>query len=483
MFGKSRLTLTILVLGTLALGAPLYAQPADFVFEFSLDIGSDTELSDPFMDGDEGFDPGDVYWWQGPPVLPPGRDGFKDDLFIFGFDPWPDPPDPGYVTRVPVGEGSIENYWEYFDLDGHDQLADDFYELQWFSLDHPLEFPIPQYDSPCIYGVDFLMISFDDDMGPGWPAFDVPVTVPSPSGVSSYGTTAGQDEIMGLILMVAAGPPPYPLMNVYPIADEVTVHQSLVPNPDNGDIDDDDVDSLDIVHGYDECPFWYFSPDHEAHLGLDPGGIYQATPFGPMQIIDEFVHLGISEDTDIDAFEFVWLENPQEPGMLCLALLYSVDDDDPLTWMDESGGMFPNVIYGSFMTGWSFPVLMEELWDDIDALTSWREPLEPEPRGACCVDDCGCLVLTHNNCINAGGAWAGPGTDCSDANGDGVPDACFTCIGDLDCDGSVDLSDLAQLLSNYGQTTGMGWTDGDMDGDGDIDLADLAALLANYGGC
>ncbi len=53
--------------------------------------------------------------------------------------------------------------------------------------------------------------------------------------------------------------------------------------------------------------------------------------------------------------------------------------------------------------------------------------------------------------------------------------------GDLDYDRDVDLADLAQLLANYGTTSGATYEDGDIDGDGDVDLADLAALLANYG--
>jgi hypothetical protein len=55
------------------------------------------------------------------------------------------------------------------------------------------------------------------------------------------------------------------------------------------------------------------------------------------------------------------------------------------------------------------------------------------------------------------------------------------CPEDLDGDGDVDLADLAQLLANYGVTSGAGPDDGDLDGDGDVDLADLAALLAVYG--
>ena len=53
--------------------------------------------------------------------------------------------------------------------------------------------------------------------------------------------------------------------------------------------------------------------------------------------------------------------------------------------------------------------------------------------------------------------------------------------GDLDGDADIDLADLAQLLGNYGITSGATWDQGDLDGDGDVDLADLAALLAGYG--
>jgi len=55
------------------------------------------------------------------------------------------------------------------------------------------------------------------------------------------------------------------------------------------------------------------------------------------------------------------------------------------------------------------------------------------------------------------------------------------CPGDLDGDGGVTLSDLSQLLANYGRTSGVTYADGDLDRDGDIDLSDLSALLAAYG--
>jgi len=107
----------------------------------------------------------------------------------------------------------------------------------------------------------------------------------------------------------------------------------------------------------------------------------------------------------------------------------------------------------------------------------------PEPSGACCFDSGGCLVLTEANCGVAGGTWAGAGTDCTDGDENGTADACeqTTCAGDTDFSGHVDLTDLATLLSYYGQGGTLGWENGDFDGDGDVDLSDLSALLANYG--
>ncbi len=56
-------------------------------------------------------------------------------------------------------------------------------------------------------------------------------------------------------------------------------------------------------------------------------------------------------------------------------------------------------------------------------------------------------------------------------------------IGDLNCDGMVDLSDLAALLAAYGACAGDPDYRGvaDLDGNGCVELSDLAALLANYG--
>ncbi len=54
------------------------------------------------------------------------------------------------------------------------------------------------------------------------------------------------------------------------------------------------------------------------------------------------------------------------------------------------------------------------------------------------------------------------------------------CVGDLDGDRQVGLTDLSILLSNFG-TSGATPETGDLDGDGDVDLADLSTLLNVFG--
>lgn len=56
--------------------------------------------------------------------------------------------------------------------------------------------------------------------------------------------------------------------------------------------------------------------------------------------------------------------------------------------------------------------------------------------------------------------------------------------GDLNGDRTVDLTDLSQLLANFGRSGGATRAQGDLSGDGNVDLTDLSQLLANFGaGC
>ena len=59
-------------------------------------------------------------------------------------------------------------------------------------------------------------------------------------------------------------------------------------------------------------------------------------------------------------------------------------------------------------------------------------------------------------------------------------DECEPCPSDLDGDGEVGASDLAQLLSSWGPCEGCSE---DLDGSGEVGPFDLATLLANWGPC
>jgi len=258
-----------------------------------------------------------------------------------------------------------------------------------------------------------------------------------------YGNTAGMDEIMGVDVQVM-GPPPVPTSAIYPFANETMVHPSLAPNPDTGDLEDDDVDSLDAVADAAMCPYWYFSPDAEASLGLDPGGIYEVIPGGFVQIIDE-LHLGVIEDTDIDAFEFVWAELPEQPGVQVFAVLFSVDEDDPATpGVDESGGLPPMEIFISGLNGMFHPYT-DPLWDDVDAITCWPESFNPVPPP--CPGDSNCdgvvnwrdidfFVAAMNDNVAAWTAMFAPGAP-----------TCPFSNNDVNLDGTVNWRDIDPLVA------------------------------------
>ncbi len=68
-----------------------------------------------------------------------------------------------------------------------------------------------------------------------------------------------------------------------------------------------------------------------------------------------------------------------------------------------------------------------------------------------------------------------------DANADGIPDTCQSCVGDLLIDHKVDGADLAIVLSQWGLA--MPSTISDINHDGTVDGNDLGILLAHWGPC
>lgn len=363
----------------LSLGTPIVPVPPDGLnagswLEFSVDIGGDCEMSDPTPDGNEFFDPGDSYMWQGPPMPPGGMDGTTNDEILNGFDMPPVAPDgPPPLTGAPVGSGLSypDVATAYFDLDGEDYLD---FSINQFGYG-PGDPPIGRFDTPCIFDGNNLFVSFDDDLASLYTsvAGSAPLNSPSPV-LATHGQASSGDEVIGLSVFTTTQPAT--VFFKYPFLTESLLHPNLFPDPLPFSDQDDDADALDIRDN--QCPIWYFTVDHEASFGLDPGTIYMKVGGGPgggfVGVIDPTVHLGLLFGVDIDAFEFIWLYDQQSGGD-GLALLFSVNDDDFATPQDESSGLDPRMLYASFLNGSSFPFLDAPLEDDIDALATWGTPL------------------------------------------------------------------------------------------------------------
>ncbi len=343
-------------------------------FVFSLDIGSDTELSDTQADGDELFDPGDCYYYDGTILPIGGMDGYiNDQPLVGGRDPYPS----AQGLRAPIGNGWLP-YASFFDMDGVDILTTDLSMFNGY-------FPIPEFPDSLISTPDHVFISFDDDTAPNYADTlgSVPVSSSSPTTSSIYGTTSNKDEIIEMDFSASTATSfPISLINSGGVSDEASLHPQLAPNPDAGNADDDDVDALDKKYNIPPgTGITYFSVDHEAtyldpvsNSPLWPGDIYEyfgsgtGAPYFGLAVYSG--QMGLYPETDIDAFEFVWLWNDQMQ-FNALAILFSIDDDDPLTiGVDESGGMDPKQLYYSFMDGMNFPFSIEPFEEDIDAITT-----------------------------------------------------------------------------------------------------------------
>lgn len=421
--------------------------PSAVALLFSTDIGSDTELSAMPASGRERFDPGDMYLWRTPPLPPGGANGFHNDADAFtGIDPFPTPAMPGGLlpplcSGVPISLVAPQ----FVNVDGHSSLE--------FSLDGLWQAgvapPIGFFNSPCVNGADYLLISLKDNGESPYTDCNLPTnTSASPAGIV-YGTTAGRDEVIGLTLSTY---PPAAVINIYPLAGESQVHVSLGPDPAAGsDQFDDDVNALDAPNDPTVCSRRYFSVHHEASgvdpvtgLILDAGAVYEVVPGGsPVKVVDPFLHLGLPVGTDLADFDFVWLENPAVPSQpMNLAMIFAVHPDDPTTADDESGGLNPKRLYASFLDGAAFPLLPGVFENPVDAVASVRQ----------------------------------------DLFGIALPPPPSPCPGDANGDRRVDFADITTVLVNFGNTYPPGPPGpGDTNGDGVVNFADVTTVLVNFG--
>jgi hypothetical protein len=348
---------------------------------YSLDIGSDLDMSDPGGAGPA--DAGDLYdetFGLGTTIKNDTSGGPN-----VGFPEVAAPqPLPTAIGSVAGGASAVRSaYDEYFDLDGEDQLNLVIPELPTTPL------LLEGLDRPTqeSFGISFepttLLLSFEDDGPAGWAATgDVPTTA-----LPDHGLPAPADEVVSITGPFTTWGPPVG------VRDETTMGLPIDPFVTT---QDDDVDALDDR----VLPHWYWSADHEANLGNDPGGIYYTDPTAPgankALVLDDVANVGIAADADVDAFEFVSISQgtfvalfgfDPDGGTLVgpdvLTMLFSVDANDPDNDItaaaddfhgDESGGLSPSVIYISNLVGTTVPLIGLE--EDIDAITV------PEPGTA-----------------------------------------------------------------------------------------------------
>jgi hypothetical protein len=274
-----------------------------------------------------------------------------------------------------VGASSVTDYDIYFDLDGEDQLDIEFVAGTVVTLAGD---PLLYAQQGLAYMPASVDLSYEDDGPPGWAVSgDVPVTALPDQATEIYRTALNLT------------PPPVAAGTGAFVRDEFML--GLGTNPPTQD-HDDDVDALDW-HGEQRLlsgvPFLnrFWSPDHEASMGDDPGGIYltvNGMGQNKVKVVDELnLDANLHDDGDVDAFEFIVIDEPTynllfednlQSGLDYLAILFSTDEDDPDTpTVDESGNNFignqwtPNTLYLSNLAGLSVPLQTHDA--DIDAVT------------------------------------------------------------------------------------------------------------------
>ncbi len=353
--------LATLVVVLLAIAGSAVAQQQEYIY--STDLGSQWDQSNP--NGAGPMDCGDIY------LENPGNNTailYKDDTgptqWWTGW-PYNTAPQP---TPAMIGTSPVDEYSFYFDLDGEDQLDIDVMVGQPNEL---IGGPMEYAQKGLTYMPGVVHVSYDDDGPNGWAVSgDVPVTALPDDAIEIYETPLN------------LSPPPTNVGMGTMVRDEFML--GLGQNPPTQD-HDDDVDALDWhgpLHPFD-VPFTnrYWSPDHEANMGNDPGGIYltiNGAGLNQSQVINEpDLDIILSQEADVDAFEFIAINEETynelfDPrplvGVDYLVILFSVDQDDLDTPnVDESGGWNPNTIYISNLAGQSVALQTHDA--DVDAIT------------------------------------------------------------------------------------------------------------------
>ncbi|MCE2883871.1 MAG: hypothetical protein LW806_03085 [Planctomycetaceae bacterium] len=169
----------------------------------------------------------------------------------------------------------------------------------------------------------------------------------------------------------------------------------------------------------------------------------------------------------------------QDPDVLALNLPRIVAEE--YIWLDRRPYLFDAAHLRSYAQRMLAEAFVGELCDALQIpdpgcdQAEWSDCVRT--LGSTCAYG-GCVLVTDVDAEQLALPWNGPGTDCSDANGDGFADLCPpAATADINGDGSVNAADLGILLAAWGEF----YPAADLDYDGEVGASDLSILLAQWG--
>jgi hypothetical protein len=396
---------TMSVLFMVALTLLAAPAPADVTYRYSVDLGSDLDLSDPVTTSNNWMDCGNVWKESTPTLWKNDCDNDGEELGIIwptfaGTAPQPAPSDVANPDNAGKGSPDVrEQYGAYWDMDDDDQLGikipDNMVSNPRVLLRSSYGHSRAQWTEKGIhYQPGWLAISYDEDRADGWYSSDeIPTKTPA---WDCYGTSLWKDEVCEATGTFGKWGTP--------VGVRTEANLGLSPNPTSTEGDEqynDDIDALDI----EDHEYWYLTPDHEANWGYDPGSVYMVDSpqmTHAVQVLDDVENIGVTLDTDIAGLEFCAIgydmfydlfgyhpeDMEEDDDALCLLFtVKNIDydcmpsgwtrggDNDP--YIDDyygrlDGGLNAGDIYISDLAGnW---VDLDSMGDVVDAITV-PEPL------------------------------------------------------------------------------------------------------------
>ncbi len=163
-------------------------------------------------------------------------------------------------------------------------------------------------------------------------------------------------------------------------------------------------------------------------------------------------------------------------GDYCTSKIWSMryDGSNVYEYLDRTSELVPNSGSIGSISGFgedaSGAIYICDLNGEVFRIIT--EPVD----GACCIGTSGtCISIPESNCINGGGNWLGPNTDCADGGCD--PNNCPT---DINGDGTVGVADILSMIDNWGPCSNC---PADINGDGVVVVSELREVVGTWGPC